>query len=95
MNRIISTLLLLFAVQTAWSQIPQTISYQGVLSNNDGTPVQDGNYTLTFKLYHTETGGAAIWTEIQTAKVINGIFNVILGKANPLSLPMDMVKAWM
>ena len=57
MDRINSTLLLLLAVQTAWSQIPQTISYQGVLSNNDGTPVQDGNYTLTFKLYHTDRRG--------------------------------------
>ena len=89
MNSIMTALLIVFAVQTTWSQIPQTISYQGVLTDNNGTPVPDGNYTLTFKLYQTATGGAAIWSEIQTVQVAAGVFNVMLGSVNAFSVAFD------
>ena len=35
----------------AFSQIPQTVSYQGVLTDAQGNAVADGSYSLTFNLY--------------------------------------------
>src|SRR3989337_1668208 len=78
------TVLILFA-EITFGQVPKTISYQGVLTDASGTNVPDGNYDLTFKLYDAVTGG----TELQTTAVSKGIFNIILGSVNPLSLLFD------
>jgi len=75
--------------QLAWAQTPQTISYQGVLADAGGNDVPDGNYALTFNFYDAATGGTALWTENQSVGVSKGIFNVILGSQNPLTLPFD------
>ncbi len=83
-------ILFYFIVATAtFSQIPQTISYQGILTDRDGNPVVDGNRQLTFRLYAAATGGTALWEETQQVPVINGIFNAILGSVKPLDLPFD------
>lgn len=34
------------------AQVPRVISYQGVLTDNQGNLLPDGNRTLTLKLYH-------------------------------------------
>src|SRR3990172_5251053 len=73
----------------AQSQIPQTMSYQGILAGTDGEPVTDANYQITFKLYDDTLNTAAIWEENQTVAVINGLFNAILGSNNPLALPFN------
>ncbi len=83
------TFVLLTISQVAEGQIPQTLSYQGVLTDASGTVVADGNYNLTFKLYEAATGGTAIWTETQTVAVSNGIFAVILGSQTPLTPAFD------
>ncbi|RMD85782.1 MAG: hypothetical protein D6813_15790, partial [Calditrichaeota bacterium] len=85
---ILSILLLLFTI-LAQAQIPQTMSYQGVLTDADGNPVADGSVSLTFKLYDVATGGTALWEETQQVTTANGLFNVILGSTNPLNLPFD------
>jgi hypothetical protein len=77
-----------FAVQSA-GQIPQTISYQGFLADNQGNPVADGTYNITFKLYDVATDGSSLWAESQQVVLINGLFNVILGSTNPIALPFD------
>jgi hypothetical protein len=79
----------IFLRQLVWGQIPQTISYQGLLTDAAGAIVPDGNYNLTFKLYDAPTGGTALWTEQQSVPVQNGIFNVILGSVVALNLPFD------
>ncbi|PJC57141.1 MAG: hypothetical protein CO025_14910, partial [Ignavibacteria bacterium CG_4_9_14_0_2_um_filter_37_13] len=70
--------------QIVLAQVPQTISYQGILTDAGGTNVPDGNYDLTFKLY--DALNTELWTEIQTTAVSKGIFNVILGSVNPLTI---------
>jgi hypothetical protein len=83
-------IVLLFIVQVGLAQIPQTISYQGVLTDTSGNPVSDDNYDFTFNLYEVATSGTAIWSETQSGVTVNnGIFNVILGSVNPLNLPFD------
>lgn len=84
-----SVLILLLASQHGWGQIPQTISYQGVLTDAGSDAVPDGNYNVTFRLYEVATGGTPLWEEAQLIAVTSGIFNVILGSVIPLNLAFD------
>jgi hypothetical protein len=66
---------------------PGTISYQGMLNDAAGQPV-NGNTNITFRLYSASTGGTALWTEAHTdanaVPVSNGLFNVLLGSLTPV-----------
>ncbi len=64
---------------SAVADIPEVISYQGVLNDDAGVPVADDTYSITFRLYDVETGGSALWEETQSVSVLGGIFNVYLG----------------
>jgi len=86
---LLSMLVLVLAAQISWAQIPQTMSYQGVLADAGGAPVADGSYDLTFSIYDVATGGVALWTETQSVAVVNGVFSVILGSVNPLTPDFD------
>ncbi len=74
---------------TASAQIPHTMSYQGILTDNNGIAVKDGTYKLKFDLYKTISGGSSIWEEVQNIEVKKGVFNIVLGKINPLDIPFD------
>src|SRR3990172_4535099 len=76
-------------MQTVWGQIPQTISYQGVLTDASGAVVPDGNYNIFFKLYDDVATGNLLWTEGLSVEVSKGLFNAILGTINPLNLAFD------
>jgi len=76
-------------VSCVQSQIPNTISYQGVLTDANGNAVPDGNVALTFRLFDVVSGGTALWEETQQVAVSKGVFNAILGSATPLDLPFD------
>jgi hypothetical protein len=76
--------LLLFSYNFTFGSVPQVINFQGRLTDNNGTP-RNGTAGLTFKLYGTETGGIASWTETQpVVTVTNGAFSVLLGTITPL-----------
>jgi hypothetical protein len=80
-------LVLLFSL--ALAGIPKLINYQGMLTDNSGTPLT-GSYNLTFKIWTDTTGGSSLWTETQNGiQVQNGLFNVILGKQTVLNLAFD------
>ncbi len=83
------SVLLVWTAPPALAEIPQTLSYQGVLKLPSGNPVADGSYELTFRLYYVDIGGAAFWTEADTLAVSSGVFNAILGKHTALSLDFD------
>lgn len=65
------------------AQIPRLLSYQGVLTDTAGNPRPDGAYTLTFRLYGTESGGSALWTETKSLQVEHGLFSTLLGDVAP------------
>ena len=73
----------------AFGQVPQQLSYQGVLTDTQGNPVANGNVQLTCKLYDTASGGNLLWSETRQVTVTEGIFDTILGSGTPLSLPFD------
>ncbi|MFZ9976969.1 MAG: hypothetical protein ACO3GR_02630, partial [Candidatus Kapaibacteriota bacterium] len=71
------------------SQIPMKLSYQGLLLMDKDTPYPDSSYSITFRMYDANQSGNLLWTETQTLTTINGVFDAILGQANPLNLPFD------
>src|SRR4030042_854419 len=77
--------LIAFFCGIGFSQIPQTLSYQGVLKDASGVIVPNANYNLTFRIYSGAIGGTALWTEAQSVAVTVGIFNVILGGSTTLT----------
>ena len=85
----ISLLVVIAAAGIASSEVPQTMSYQGVLKDDTGAIVPDDDYEFTFRLYDVSSGGTALWTEVQTKHVTAGILNVILGEVLPIALAFD------
>ena len=89
-NKLLLLSILSLCIHTTWSQIPQTISYQGVLTDTSGRIVPDGNYFLTFKMYEDSSGGPPLCTGTHsTVSIPNGVFDVILGINNVLSLSFE------
>lgn len=82
---VLYALLLLALPLTLLAQIPQKMSYQGLLTNNDGTPVADGNYNMIFTLYDAADNGNVVWQESQSVVLEYGIVNVVLGSIIPLA----------
>jgi len=69
--------------------VPDLISYEGMLTDNIGTPL-NGTHSMTFKLY-TETPvlGLPSWQETHSSVVVtDGHFAVTLGAVNPITLSM-------
>jgi hypothetical protein len=87
---ILSSLVLLVLLSSlALAGIPKMINYQGMLTDNSGTPLT-GSYNLTFKIWTDTTGGSSLWTETQNGvQVTNGLFNVVMGKQTVLNLAFD------
>jgi hypothetical protein len=80
---------ILAVVSFASAQVPQTLHYQGVLTDAGGTVVADGSYSIVFMIYNVSVGGAALWMETNLVTVSKGIFNVTLGESAPFNLPFD------
>ena len=64
--------------------IPKTLSYQGLLTKDNGSPVSDGQYTITFSFYSSLTGGSKLWEEVQEVNIADGIISATLGMSNPV-----------
>jgi len=68
------------------SPIPTVMNYQGTLLNQStGDPVPNGQYSIVFSIYNTDTGGSPLWNETQSATVHDGLFSVMLGNVTPLT----------
>ncbi|GFE60792.1 hypothetical protein [Geobacter sp. AOG2] len=87
---------IVFTVPFAFAvEVPHVINYQGTLTDKSGTPVANGQYKITFKIYSSQTGGSSVWNETwgdtaatpptSSVGVTNGSFNVMLGTFSPLS----------
>jgi len=79
-------LVMIMGIHGAISQIPEMITYQGLLTDDTGSPVADGIYTLTFRIFDVATGGTALWTETQSnISTTGGLFRAFVGSVNPLT----------
>ncbi|MEY3194871.1 MAG: hypothetical protein RIQ78_968 [Bacteroidota bacterium] len=82
--------LISFLVFTMLSAQSPKLGVQGILKKANGNAVDDGTYTITFKIYNTETGGAALWTEVQSeVDVSSGIYSAVLGSVTELNLSFN------
>ena len=81
---LISSFVGLIAVQ---AQIPRTVSYQGVLTEN-GSPLPNGNRQITLRIYENQVGGAPLHEELKMIMVEGGLFSTEIGPI-PESLPFD------
>jgi hypothetical protein len=74
-----------------------TIPYAGTLTDAAGQPVPDGAYDLQFTLYGAETGGQALWSEVQEEVVLqSGAFELALGGTNGIpAAVLDGGASWL
>jgi hypothetical protein len=86
---IFSILIVFAAVYFGKTEIPKKIHYQGRITDSSGAPIDDA-LEITFSLYDGETTTSVLWSETQTVQVDKGIYNVELGKKNPLNLAFDV-----
>ena len=75
---------LLIAGIAAQSETPELLGYQGRLTDNIGSPVADGSYSVVFTIYDAVAAGTSVWTESQNVTTTNGLFSVTLGAVNPV-----------
>ena len=70
---------------TAWADVPKTITYQGKLTEPDGSPLT-GEHQITLRLYDAASGGSKLWEEQHTitlSRIDNGVFSILLGSRAP------------
>ncbi len=89
LHSILLSILLTFAacqLCRAQSGIPRVIGYQGVILNDDGTPLTDGVERFRFSLHTAATGGTLVWSESKDLMIENGLFATMLGSTVPIDL---------
>lgn len=68
----------------ATAQNEVKISVQGILRDMNGTPVDDGEQELVFRLYNQPTGGTALWADTAVVEISGGVYSYNLGSDVPL-----------
>jgi microcystin-dependent protein len=82
---LVSTLALLGSSAIAQTKVPALINYQGNVRNAAGVAIGAGtavNRTVTFRFWKSPTSVLAadrLWSESQTATILDGNFNVLIG----------------
>jgi hypothetical protein len=88
LNICLSILLLSFLCgkPIAWAQIEgPKLSIQGTLLNSNGASVEDGTYSVTFRLYNQPSGGLILWEETGPVEVNGGLYSHLLGSVSTLT----------
>ena len=80
----LSAITIFFRLSPFCSAVPGLISYQGVLNDANGNPINNTALEMTFSIYDVETGGLALWSESQSVQVSGGVFSVKLGSVQEL-----------
>ncbi|HVZ40409.1 MAG TPA: hypothetical protein VHI13_14115 [Candidatus Kapabacteria bacterium] len=84
-----------FVAVSVNAQMPRTISYQGVLTQPNGTLVADGNYAITVALYDNIAAATPIYSEAHASvAVVHGLFNMIIGSQTPLPSSLAFDRAY-
>ncbi len=79
---VLATLILMLGFQSTFAATPNTINYQGRLTDTTGAPVADGSLLIKFIIYDTPTGGSALWnSNFRTINTVNGLFSYELGSS--------------
>ena len=65
----------------AFASAPPLTSIQGILTDAAGTPLPDGSYNVTLRLYDQAVGGNLLFTEYKPIVTEDGLFTTELGAA--------------
>lgn len=76
---------LMFTSSAARSAAPSFIPLQGMLTDAQGNAI-NGDTTMHFAIYDTDTAATPLWSETQSVYVDNGFFTVYLGQDQSLDL---------
>jgi hypothetical protein len=63
--------------------VPPLINFQGLLTDTTGALVADGNYSVTFSIYDSLSGGNQLWQETQNLSATSGRITAELGLVTP------------
>lgn len=63
----------------------ETLTYQGRLTDSNGTAVNDSSYNLDFFLFDDSLSGDLLWFESASVTTHNGLFSYQLGTINELN----------
>lgn len=67
-----------------------TLNIQGIVRKSTGANIDDGTYSMTFRLYTTSSAGTNIWSETHgNMDVTSGVYGAVLGLINPFTIPFD------
>jgi hypothetical protein len=76
------------------AQIPQTLSYQGLLTTstgpNAGLPIADGSYSVTFNFYTDPTAGTRIDFRTINVTTFQGLFATVIGSGVAPNQPLNL-----
>jgi len=72
----------IFCSSFAFGQNLAVLNVQGVVRDEKGGAVEDGDYDFIFNIYDVEEGGTAIWTDPQTLTVASGVYSANLGDSD-------------
>ena len=93
MKSLLTTLLLITGISMAQQppnpfppSIPQTMSFQAMMTDTLGNPVTDGTHNFTFRINRPTQAGQVqtIWEETKQVTVVDGLISTILGSVNPI-----------
>ncbi|MFT6234905.1 MAG: hypothetical protein ACJAZO_005429 [Myxococcota bacterium] len=90
MRKLVAVVALLLPI--AASAVPPLLDHQGRLMDSVGTPIE-GSHTLTFRLYTTDVGGTAFWSEQQTLPMSDGFFGAKIGNGLDIE-SLDTAAVW-
>jgi len=75
-----------------FAQVPRIMNYQGKLTDTSGVAILDTTGTscagriIGFHIYDTSAGGTPLWGETLCVRIVNGLFDVVLGEVHPIEL---------
>jgi hypothetical protein len=85
----------LFTTSLAFSQVPQKIAFQGVLTDDKGVVKNVPRATIIFRLFTSASSSSDIWSESVTIPVVRGMFSHNLGENKPLSPSLFDKPLWL
>jgi hypothetical protein len=91
MKKILQLICLFFVMHSVSNMYGQaTLNIQGIVRKSTGANLDDGTYSMTFRLYTTSSGGSNIWSETHdNMDVTSGVYSAVLGLINPFTIPFD------
>ena len=94
--RTLAVLLGLYCATVAHAQqpaVPKLVRFSGSFRPADGAPIQTME-SVTLSVYRDQTGGDALWHEIQNVVVdADGHYSVLMGATQNEGMPMELFKS--